>query len=94
MINRLGHDYTIISEWSYEKCMVLNTDKFHFLNISFNESLSDISFNDTAIANVTKEKILGIVVDNKLKLKCHLKVICGKANQVLCTYKKIKTDTA
>ena len=64
MINRLRHDFAMISEWFYEKYFVLNTDKCHFLNISFNEPLPDFSFNDTTIENVTKETILGIVIDN------------------------------
>ena len=31
--------------------------------------------------NSTKEKILGITVDYKLKLKCHVKSLCKKASQ-------------
>ena len=63
--------------------MVLNADKCHFLTVGFNESFPDFSFNDTTIKNVTKEKILGIKISNKLKFRSHFKNICKKANQKL-----------
>ena len=44
--------------------MVLNADKNHFRNISFNEPFQDFSFNNTTTENVTEIKILGIVIDN------------------------------
>ena len=54
--------------------MVLNTDKCHFLTVGFNDPFPDFSFDNTTIENVTAEKILGIVIDNKLSFKSHLKV--------------------
>ena len=51
--------------------MVLNDDKGHFLSVGFHEPLPDFSFNGTTIENVTEEKILGIVTDNKLNFKSH-----------------------
>ena len=53
--------------------MALTADKYHLLTLGFNEPFPDFSFNDTIIANVTKEKILGIVIDNKLNLESYLK---------------------
>ena len=54
--------------------MVLNADKFHFLNVSFNEPFPYSFFNDTTIENVTEDKILGIVIYNKshFNFKSHL----------------------
>ena len=51
--------------------MVLKADKCHFLTVGFNEPIPYFSLNDTTIKNVTKEKILGIVIDNKLNFKSH-----------------------
>ena len=71
MISRLRHDFAIISEWFYKINMVLKADKCHFLTVGFNEPIPDFSLNNTTIKNVTKEKILGIVIDNKLNFKSH-----------------------
>ena len=64
VISKLRHDFEIILEWLYENYMVLNADKNHFRNISFNEPFQDFSFNNTTTENVTEIKILGIVIDN------------------------------
>ena len=49
--------------------MVLNADMCHFLTLDFNEPFLDFNgtFDDTKIENVTEEKMLGIVFDNKQK---------------------------
>ena len=73
--------------------MVLKADKCHFLTVGFNEPIPDFSLNDTTIKNVNKEKILGIVIDNKLNFKSHFKNICKKANQKLSTLPGILTLT-
>ena len=74
VISKFRHDFAIISDWLHENYMVLNTDKCHFLTVGFNEPFPDDSFDNTTIENVTAEKILGIVIDNKLSFKSHLKV--------------------
>ena len=38
-------------------------------------------FNNTEIKNSNEEKILGIIIDNKLKFKSHVKNLCKKASQ-------------
>ena len=62
--------------------MVFGSDKYYYLTLSFNESFSEFSFNDTT-TEVTKENILGMVIDNKPDFKSHLKNICKKNNQKL-----------
>ena len=81
VISRLRHDFTIISEWFYENYMILNPDKYHVLTLGFSKPFLAFSFKNTIIKNVTKEKILGVVIDNNLNFKSHTKEICEKANQ-------------
>ena len=69
--------------------MNLNADKCHFLTAGFNESFPDFSFNNTTIENVTEEKILGLVIDNKLNFKSHLKNLWKMANQKLSILSRI-----
>ena len=54
-----------------------------FFNLGFNKPFPDFLFENTIIKNVTEEKILGKVIDNKLNFKCHMKKISEKANQKL-----------
>ena len=68
VISILRHDFAIILKKFYENRMVLSPDKYYYLTLGFNEPFPDFSFNDIATENVTKEKILGIVIDNKLNL--------------------------
>ena len=76
MINRLRHDFAIMSEWFYENYMALSPEKCYYLTLGFNEPFPDFSFNDIIIGNVTEEKIVEIVIDKKLTLKSHLNNIC------------------
>ena len=40
--------------------------------------------------NAPEEKILGIVIDNNLIFKSHMKTICEKANKKLCAFSGIQ----
>ena len=72
VISRLKYDFGIISEWFYENhIMVLNPHKCHFLILGFNKLFPDFYFENTIIKNVTEEKILGIVIDNK---RCYKRI--------------------
>ena len=69
----------IIRACFYENYLVLNANKCHFLTVGLNELIPDFPFNNTTIENVIEEKILGVVIDNRLNFKFHLKAICEKA---------------
>ena len=93
VISRLRHDFAIMSEWFYENYMVFSPDKCHFLTLDFNKPFPDFSFKNTIIKNVTEEKILGIVIDNNLNFKSHMKKIREKANQKLSALARISKLT-
>ena len=61
--------------------MVLNSDKCYFTCLGKNTENETYFFSNNEMKNSTKEKILGITVDYKLKLKCHVKSLCKKASQ-------------
>ena len=73
--------------------MVLNPDKFHFLTLGFNKLFPDFSFENAIVKNVTKEKILGIVIDKNFNFKSHMKKIFEKANQKLSALARISKLT-
>ena len=73
--------------------MVLNPYKCHFLTIGFNKPFPDFSFKNSIIKNVIEDRILGIVIDNNLNFKSHLKKICEKTNQKLSALARISKLT-
>ena len=89
VINRLTNDFAIISEWFYENYMVLNPDKCHFLTLGFHKPFPDFSYENNIIENVNEKKILGIVIDNNLHFKSHMKKICERVNQNLSALARI-----
>ena len=96
VISRLSHDFAIISEWFYESYMVLSRDKCHFLTLGFNKPFPDFSFANTITQNFSETKILGILIDNNLNFKSHVKKICEKANQnisALARISKLRSPT-
>ena len=93
IISRLRHDFAIISGWLYENYRILNPDKCHFLTLGFNKPFPDFSFKNTIIKNVIEEKILGIVIDNNLNFKYHMKKTYEKANEKLSALARISRLT-
>ena len=77
----LREDFQIVTRWFYESCMVLNSGKCHFMCLGKNTENETYCFNNTEMKNSSKEKILGITIDNKLKFKSHVKNLCKKASQ-------------
>ena len=73
--------------------MVLNPGKCHFLTLGFNEPFPDFSFKNTIIKNVTGIKILGILIDNNLNFKSHMKKVCEKTNQKISELARISKLT-
>ena len=79
VISRVRHDFAKIPESFYENYIVLNPDKFRFLTLGFNQPFPDFCFENTIIKNITEEKILGIVMNNNLSFKCHMKKYAKKS---------------
>ena len=77
----LRGDFQIVTKWFYKNYMVLNSGKCHFMRLGKNTENETYFFNNTEIKNSSKEKILGITIDNKLKFKSHVKNLCKKASQ-------------
>ena len=73
MISSLRCDFAIISQWVYENYIILNPDKHQFLTLGFNKPFPNFFFENTIIKNATEEKIFGIVIDNNLNFKSHMK---------------------
>ena len=53
-----------------------------FLTLGFIEPFTDFSFDNNIIDSATEEKIIGIVIDNKLGFKLHLKNMLIKNSEL------------
>ena len=76
----LRGDFQIVTKWFFENYMVLNSGKCHFMCLGKNTENETYFFNNTEVKNSSKEKILGITIDNKLKFRSHVKNLCKKAS--------------
>ena len=61
--------------------MVPNPDKCCFLTLGFQDAQPNFSYHNITFKNVSKEKILGTALDNKLTFKSHMKHILKKDHQ-------------
>ena len=80
---RLENDTVKLSNWFAENFMKLNEEKCHLL--VFGEKDTEISINvgPSVIKESKEEKLLGVVIDQKLNFKQHLNTVCRKASQKL-----------
>ena len=76
-------DFQIVSDWFYENYMVLNAEKCHFMCLGKNTEEETFIFNGIVMRNSKEEKILGVIIDNKLSFKSHINDLCKKASKKL-----------
>ena len=77
----LRQDSQIITKWFYENYMVLNSGKCHFMCLGQNTVNEIFVYDKIEMKNSKEEKILRLIIDNKLTFKSHAKNICKKASQ-------------
>ena len=63
----LGQDFEIVTKWFCKSYMVLNSDEYHLT------CLGQFVYDNTEMKNSKEEKILGVIIDNKLRFKSHVK---------------------
>ena len=80
---KLKADFLRISEWFHESFMALNSDKCHFMVLGHSNCTCNFTCNGTTIESSKEEKVLGIMIDDKLAFTSHLGNIIKKANQKL-----------
>ena len=66
-----------------------NPDKCHLI-VSTNEK-TKINIGEVSIENSDCEKLLGVTIDNKLTLDCHVSDMCKKANRKINALARIAT---
>ena len=61
--------------------MVLNSGKYQFMCLGQNTVNETFVYDNIEMKNSKEEKILGVIIDNKLRFKSHVKNLCKKASQ-------------
>ena len=64
--NNLEMDFMILHKWLHENSVVLNVGKCHYIVIGDNDPSHKVNLNNNEI----EEKLLGILLDNKLNFDC------------------------
>ena len=70
--------------------MVLNSGKCHFMCLGQN-TVNETFVYDNIEMKSEEEKILGVIIDSKLKFKSHVKNLCKKASQKIWTLSHLIT---
>ena len=61
--------------------MVLNAGKRHFMNLGSNTENETFLFYSILIENSKEQKIIGVIIDNKLNFQSHISELCKKPSQ-------------
>jgi hypothetical protein len=91
LIDSLTSDLLIISEWLRHNRLILNmkkTNAIYFSNgcrINKGITLPNIIFDNISIPYVEKTKLLGVIIDNKLKFDLHTIDLCKKVSYKIRT---------
>ena len=86
---KLQNDFLILDEWFFNNFLVLNSDKCHFMTVGAPNTIPTFKFKNITIKNSASEKLLCVIIDNKLDFMEHLNTVCKKANLKLHALNKI-----
>ena len=82
VITQLEEDSRTLLEWVSNNGLRANPDKFHLI-LSDTDSKLSIKVDQYEIFNSNHEKLLGVIIDNKLSFTEHVSSLCKKASQKL-----------
>ena len=88
----LLNDLNKVTEWFFENYMVLNAGKCHFMCLGKNTENETFTFKDTIMNNSKEEKILGVIIDNRLTFSSHIRELCKKASQKISALSRISNQ--
>ena len=74
----LLNDLNKVTEWFFENYMVLNAGKCHFMCLGKNTENETFTFKDTIMNNSKEEKILRVIINNRLTFSRHIRELCKK----------------
>ena len=88
----LLNDLNKVTEWFFENYMVLNTRKCHFMCLGKNTENETFIFKDTIMNNSKEEKILCVILENRLTFSRQIRELCKKASQKISALSRISNQ--
>ena len=90
MISRLENDIQKTLFWFESNMMVTNPSKFQVMFMGLgNDCKLCIEIDKMVVKTVDKVKLLGVIIDSKLKFDEHVKSLCLKANRNISTLSRV-----
>ena len=83
LIRKLEHDTALALEWFDCNYMKLNTDKCHLLIAGNKHEHVFAKIGNDIVWESSKERLLGVTIDNKLRFKEHIYNLCKTAHNKL-----------
>ena len=77
---KLQNGSLILEKWFFNNFLTPNSDKCHFMTFVTLNTLPNFKCKNITIKNSASEKLLGVIVDNKLDFTEHLITVYKKAN--------------
>ena len=81
--NNLRNSFDIVSHWFFKDYMMLDARNYHFICLRNNTENKTFLFNINLMENSNEQKILGLIIANKLNFKSQINKLCNKASQKL-----------
>ena len=79
----LQRDLDSVREWALKWKMEFNVDKCKIMHLGSTNPKHTYTMGGTNLSVTSEEKDLGVLIDDKLNFRSHIKGIVGKANRVL-----------
>ena len=86
---KLQNDFLILDDWFFSNFLVLNFDKCHFMTLGTPNTLPNLKCKNVTVKKSASEKLLGVIIDNKLDFTEHLNTVCKNANLKLHALNRI-----
>ena len=83
--DNLQNSSDTVHQWFYKKYMVLNAGKCHFMCLGKNRKRNIL------MENSKEQKIIGVIIDNKLNFKSHISELCKKASQKIAALSRLSS---
>ena len=85
----LRKSFNTMDQRFYENYMVLNAGKCHFMCLGNNTENETFLFHNILMENSKEQKILGVIIDNKLNFKSYISELCKKASQKIAALSRL-----
>ena len=89
--DNLRNSFDTVRQWFCVNYMVLNAGKCHFMCLGNNTENETFLFHNILIENSKEQKIVGVIIDNKLNFKNHISELCKKVSQKVADLSRLSS---